>query len=95
MLGLTNDQLLSRLFSSAHIPRVLALRPGEPDRALWEGQRREMEPQPRPITNREGPVLESDAANQVVEAMQNCVEHIQRLMPGVSVNITLSYGSKK
>jgi hypothetical protein len=92
MLGITNDQLLSKLYGDIPVRRIIPLRPDNDQRApalapVPPPSQRSMPPQP--ITNSEGPELE--LTTDVQREIRRAVDRLQQLLPDAVVNITLTY----
>lgn len=84
MLGMTNDQLLTRLFGDVSFRRVIPLRPTpEPQQA----------PAPASI-HQDGPSLEH-AVDRVQAEIGRAVRRLQELLPGATVTINISHPHEK
>jgi hypothetical protein len=83
MLGMTNDQLLRRLYGEVLVPRVIALRP--PPVAVAA-----------PVPHREQTTTLTHPDRDAVEAaIRHCVERLQQMLPGATISIHITYDRRE
>jgi hypothetical protein len=79
ILGLTNDELLNKLYGDTAFKRVLPL--------TRQQQRDQNSPQPR-VTVRQ---LDGGGIEEAHAELKRAIEHLQEVMPHATVTVTITY----
>ena len=83
MLGMTNDQLLGRLYGGVSVPGVIQLRPAPV-------------PVPAPLPVLHGPPRSNgDSAFEATRCIERCTQQLEALLPGARVTVNIEFDSKR